>query len=210
MRPLNGPFTQGFNRRHRRVGHVFQGRFKAILVERETHLLELCRYVVLNPVRAHLVDQPEDWAWSSYGATAGLEPSPPFLDVGWTWEQFGVRPATAQRRYQTFVAEGLGKPGPWEHLRGQLYLGSETFVTKHQPGQSLKEISRQQTVAVRPRLSTLLPKQDTPRQAIAGAYRTHGYQMREIADYLGLHYSTVSRRIRQAEEDGTSLKNLTL
>jgi len=55
-----------------------------------------------------------------------------------------------------------------------------------------------------------LPKKDTPRQAIAEAYRTHGYQMREIADYLGLHYSTVSRRIRQAEEDGTSLKNLTL
>ena len=101
------------------------------------------------------------------------------------------------------MAEGLGKPGPWEHLRGQLYLGSETFVTKHQPGQSLKEISRQQTVAVRPRLSTLLPKKDTPRQAIAEAYRTHGYQMREIADYLGLNYSTVSRRIRQAEEDGT-------
>jgi len=203
MRQLNGPYTQGFNRRHQRVGHVFQGRFKAILVERESHLLELCRYVVLNPVRAHLVDQPEDWAWSNYRATAGLEPCPLFLDVAWTWEHFGVRPATAQRRYQTFVAQGIGKPGPWEHLRGQVYLGDEAFVAAHQPGRTLKEISRRQTQSVRPRLSTLLPKKDTQRQAIAEAYRTHGYQMREIADYLSLHYSTVSRRIRQAEEEGT-------
>lgn len=104
-------FTQVFNRRHRRVGNVFQRRSKAILVE---HLLELNRYVVLNPVRAHLVNQPKDWAWSSYRATAGLEPIPPFPDVGWTWEQFRVRPARAQRHYQTFLANGLGKPGPWE------------------------------------------------------------------------------------------------
>ena len=92
MRQLNGPYTQGYNRRHRRVGHVFQGRFKAILVEREVHLLELCRYVVLNPVRAHLVDHPEDWAWSNYRATAGLESGPPFLHIAWTWNSLGSVP----------------------------------------------------------------------------------------------------------------------
>lgn len=201
MRQLNGPYTQGFNRRHRRAGHVFQGRFKAILVERDAHLLELCRYVVLNPVRAHMVDHPEDWVWSNYRATAGLAACPPFLDVAWTWEQFGVRPTSAQRRYQIFVAEGIGKPGPWEHLRGQLYLGDEAFVAEHQPGRSRKEIARRQTQAVRPRLSTLLSRTDTPLKAIAEAYRTHGYQMREIAECLGVHYSTVSRRIRQAEKE---------
>jgi len=203
MRQLNGPYTQGFNRRHRRVGHVFQGRFKAILVERDAHLLELCRYVVLNPVRAQLVEQPADWVWSNYRATAGLEPCPPFLEVAWTWEQFGVRPTTAQRRYQTFVAHGIGKPGPWEHLRGQLYLGDDRFVAKHQPGQALKEITRQQTHPIRPRLSALLRRKNTPKQALADAYRTHGYRMREIADHLGLHYSTVSRWIRQAELETT-------
>jgi putative transposase len=104
---------KGSNRRHRRIGHVFQGRVKAILVERDAHWLELCRYVVLNPVRAQLVDQPGDWVWSNYRATAGLTACPPFLDVAWTWEQFGIRPASAQRRYPTFVAEGIGKPGPW-------------------------------------------------------------------------------------------------
>ena len=201
MRQLNGPYTQGFNRRHRRVGHVFQGRFKAILVEREAHLLELCRYVVLNPVRAQLVEQPDDWVWSNYRATAGLEPCPSFLEVAWTWEQFGVRPTTAQRRYQTFVAQGIGKPGPWEHLQGQLYLGGDRFVAKHQPGRALKEIARRQTHPVRPRLSALLPRKNISKQALAEAYRTHGYQMREIGDHLGLHYSTVSRWIRQAEQE---------
>jgi len=114
MRQLNGPYTQGFNRRHRQVGHVFQGRYKAILVEREAHFLALCRYVVLNPVRARLVAQPEDWAWSSYRATAGLAEGPPYLTVEGIWEQFGARPTMAIRRYRAFVAEGIGEQGPWD------------------------------------------------------------------------------------------------
>jgi REP element-mobilizing transposase RayT len=81
MRHLNGVYTQGFNRRHMRVGHVLQGRFKSIVVEKESHLLELARYVVLNPVRAKMVRSARDWPWSSYRATAGLGVAPPFLDV---------------------------------------------------------------------------------------------------------------------------------
>lgn len=73
MRQLNGVYTQAFNRNHGRVGHLFQGRFKAILVEKDAYLLELCRYVVLNPVRANMVQRAKDWKWSSYRATAGLE-----------------------------------------------------------------------------------------------------------------------------------------
>jgi putative transposase len=79
MRDLNGIYTQAFNRRHRRPGHVFQDRFKAILVERDSHLLELCRYVVLNPVRARMVRDAADWPWSSYAATAGLAEAPAWL-----------------------------------------------------------------------------------------------------------------------------------
>jgi putative transposase len=78
LRHLNGVYTQAFNRRHRRVGHLFQGRYKAIVVEKEAYLLELCRYVVLNPVRAKLVTQSQVWRWSSYRATAGLEEVPPW------------------------------------------------------------------------------------------------------------------------------------
>jgi REP element-mobilizing transposase RayT len=71
MRQLNGVYTQAANQRHHRVGHLFQGRFKGILVDKEAYLLELSRYVVLNPVRAGMVESPEQWPWSSYRAMKG-------------------------------------------------------------------------------------------------------------------------------------------
>jgi putative transposase len=73
MRQLNGIYTQKYNWKHHRTGHVFQGRYKAIIVDRDAYLLEVCRYVVLNPVRAHAVEKIEDWKWSSYRATASLD-----------------------------------------------------------------------------------------------------------------------------------------
>ena len=81
MRHINGVYTQSFNRRHDKVGHLFQGRFKAILVDRDAYLLEVCRYVDLNPVRARLVRKPEAWAWSSYRAHVGQTPAPAWLDT---------------------------------------------------------------------------------------------------------------------------------
>jgi hypothetical protein len=128
MRQLNGIYTQKFNRRHARVGHLFQGRFKGILIEREAHLLEVLRYVVLNPVRAGLVDAAEDWPWSSYRATAGDERPPGWLATAWTLAQFSGTEELARRRYRDFVAEGRGAPRLWAAVRGQIYLGSETFV----------------------------------------------------------------------------------
>jgi REP element-mobilizing transposase RayT len=81
MRHINGVYTQAFNRQHNKVGHLFQDRFKAILVDRDAYLLEVCRYVELNPARANLVKKPEAWAWSSYRAHVGLETSPVWLDT---------------------------------------------------------------------------------------------------------------------------------
>lgn len=98
MHVLNGRYTQKFNRRHRRAGHVLEGRFKAILVEKEAHLLELHRYIVLNPVRAGLVSRPEDWSWSSYRATCGLRRRPGWLEVRWTLAQFGGAPRRQSAR----------------------------------------------------------------------------------------------------------------
>ena len=91
MRQLNGVFTQRFNRAHQRVGHVFQGRYKSILVERDAYLLELARYVVLNPVRARMVRTADEWPWSSYRATSGLSSAPNWLNVTWTLAAFGQR-----------------------------------------------------------------------------------------------------------------------
>ena len=114
MRQLNGVYTQVFNRRHRRVGHVLQGRFKAIVVEREGYLLELCRYVVLNPVRAGLIRQPNTYPWSSYRATAGLASAPACLTVDWLLSQFGRQRSAAtfscKRRYSATVRLSSSNP----------------------------------------------------------------------------------------------------
>ncbi len=128
MRQLNGVYTQRFNRRHQRVGHLFQGRFKAILVERDSHLLELARYVVLNPVRAGIVAEASLYPWSSCAATLGIATRPPWLTVQWILGQFGRNAAESRRRYAAFVADGVGAASPWKKLRGQVVLGSAAFA----------------------------------------------------------------------------------
>lgn len=125
---LNGRFTQYFNRRHKRSGHLFQGRFKAILVERESHLLELVRYVVLNPVRARMVESAGAWPWSNYRATAGRWHGQKWLEVDWTLRQFSSRKDRSREAYRRFVSEGKGLPSPLRQVTGQIYLGGERFL----------------------------------------------------------------------------------
>lgn len=201
MRQLNGVYTQGFNRIHGRVGHVFQGRYKAILVEKEAHLLELCRYVVLNPVRVKAQRRVDAWRWSSYRATAGLAPVPPFLTVEWVLGHFGRQRRAAQARYRAFVREGVWKR-PWEDLRGQIYLGSERFIERLTKGvKKIPEVPRAQWRAVRPPLAEILHKRGAA--GIGIAYHEHGYRLREIGEQLGVHYATVSRRLRAWEKKKT-------
>jgi len=108
MRQLNGVYTQLFNKRHQRTGHLFQGRYKSILIEKDSYLLEVCRYVVLNPVRAGMVERPEEWKWSSYRATAGRETPARCLRVDWVLGQFSHKRAKAERAYRQFVTWGDG------------------------------------------------------------------------------------------------------
>jgi REP element-mobilizing transposase RayT len=215
MRQLNGVYTQAFNRRHGRVGHVLQGRFKAIVVDRDSYLLELCRYVVLNPVRARSTRKPDTYSWSSYRATAGLTPTPSFLTIDWLLSQFGRQRPGAQRKYRAFVAEGRGLGSPWEEVRGQVLLGSERFVERLTPGlrdkRSLKEIPRQQRFADRPKLSHLFSarsRADHARrnEAIRRAYLEHGYSLSEISQAVELHYSTISRIVNPQEAGDAQLK----
>ena len=105
IRRLNGEYGQWWNRRHSRVGHVFQGRFKDQIVDRQAYLLTLCRYVVLNPVRAGLVAEPSKWSWSSYRATAGLGPAPGFVAVDATLKMFGANNRDCLERYIEFIHE---------------------------------------------------------------------------------------------------------
>jgi hypothetical protein len=105
MRQLNGVYTQQFNRNHNRVGHVYQGRYKAILVEKESYLLELSRYVVLNPVRAGMVKNIDHWPWSSYPAMIGKSGCPEWLQADWMLGQFGDRRKLAIAAYMWTLFE---------------------------------------------------------------------------------------------------------
>ena len=208
MRQLNGIYTQSFNRRHRRVGHVLQGRFKAILVDKDSYLLELSRYIVLNPVRAKMVKHPNHYAWSSYRATAGLSGAPELLTRDWLLAQFGRQRRTAEKRYRQFVAEGIGQPSPWNQLTGQVLLGSEAFVKKMarklKAAETLLEIPRRQRFATRPRLTTLFPAGDFKDKGardriIRQAHREYGYTLSEIGRKLDLHYTTISKVVNRDE-----------
>ena len=208
MRHLNAVYTQGFNRRHELVGHVLQGRYKSILVERDRHLLELTRYVVLNPVRAGFVKSPELWSWSSYRATAGLEPVPEFLEIRWLLSQFADDPKRAVEEYRAFVAAGASAD-PWRNLQGSI-LGSERFVENMEPllkekNQS-KEYARREKAVTRPPLGRLFSADDdktTRNRKIHDAVRKYEYTLKEVADHLGLHYTTVSVVAKKvAEETG--------
>lgn len=129
MHSLNARYSQQFNRRHERAGHVLEGRFKAILVQKQAHLLELHRYIVLNPVRAGLVRHAAEWRWSNYRATSGAVAPPPWLDVGSTLSLFSSFGSGATGAYARFVGEGLLSPGsPLDAVCRQIYLGDRRFL----------------------------------------------------------------------------------
>ena len=142
MRQLNGVYAQRLNDRYGRSGHLFGGRYKALLVQGNAHLLELARYVVLNPVRAGICARPEHYRWSSYRATAGLEPQPHFRETPWTLSQFGADRKNARARHRAFVAARIGLPPP-EPLGG-IYVGDEDFARRHRDHKRASEVPRQQ------------------------------------------------------------------
>ncbi len=119
MRHLNGIYTQRYNRRHKRPGHLFQGRFKAILVEKENYLLELCRYVVLNPVRARMLETPEQWAWSSYRATAGFDIKIDCLTTEWIVDLFSQKRNEAQKGISDLSQRECSKRPPGKNFKGR-------------------------------------------------------------------------------------------
>ncbi len=197
MRQLNGTHTQRFNRAHGRVGHVFQGRYKAVLVEKEAHMMELSRYVVLNPVRAGMVEAAGDWRWSSYRATAGLTEAPTLSATDLPRARFGREPAAARAAYRRFVADGVGGASPWEELRHQVLLGGEAFVERMagllEGGRLSPEVPRpQRRIAAKP-LSEYETEAAGRDEAIRAAWRSGTYGLAEMAEHFGLHYSWVSR-----------------
>jgi len=202
MRQLNGVYTQRFNRQHGRVGHVFQGRYKAIIVQKEAYLLELARYVVLNPVRAGRVRTPDEWRWSSYRATAGLDDIPRWLTTDWLLAALAEQRGEARRRYVAFVAAGKNQPKPWEQVQNQIFLGSEAYVASLQrsinadvPLREIPAIQRRP----QPKPLAQVAQGHERDEAIFHAYVSGGYSLKAIGDHFGLHYSRVSRIVKQQQ-----------
>lgn len=200
MRQLNGMYTQASNRRHGRTGHLFQGRFKSILVDKDSYLLELTRYVVLNPVRAKMVKKPGEYKWSSYRAMTGEEASPEWLATDGLLMQFSKQRAVARRRYIQYVEEGISKVSVWENLRQQIYLGDEHFIDRIQARVKVEgdELSIPKVQRRKPALTleTITSRQTDRNNAIIEAYATGAYSYREIAEHHGIHLATVGRIVR--------------
>jgi len=224
MRRLNGVYTQAFNRRHDRVGHVLQGRYKSIVVDKDTHLLELVRYVVLNPVRAGVVDSPAQWPWSSYLPTVGKVACPGWLAADRVLELFGADQTQARRAYARFVAEGSGAPAPWRELKGQMFLGSDAFharMEKLLAGQPSRGVARRQLGPARPSVQRVLhavakahglPSAAVLDREIPAAFRHAVYLLRrranlslsEVAELAGVTIGRVSQiqtAVEAAEPD---------
>lgn len=201
MRQLNGVYTQYVNREHGRAGHLLQGRYKAILVEKDSHLLELARYVVLNPVRAEMVRAAKDWPWSSYRATAGMVAKPAWLTTDWLLQGFGTDREQAAAAYRRFVAEGRGQPSPWAALRNQIYLGSEAFVERMQgriaPNQSLEGVPRAQKLPAKLPLETFAKQTASRDECMARAYHSGHYSLAEIGGFFGVSHTTVARAAKK-------------
>ncbi len=205
MRQLNGVYTQLFNKRHQRTGHLFQGRYKSILIQKDSHLLEVCRYVVLNPVRARMVERPEAWKWSSYRATVGKESPAPCLTTDWVLGQFSRKRTAAEQKYRQFVEWGIGKETIWREVKGQSILGEDDFVEglishikKHQ---NIPEIPKSHRYVNRPSLDKIFPKNvilDKRKRdkKIIDAVQKYGYTQQQIAAHLSMHYSTISNLVR--------------
>ena len=201
MRQLNGVYTQRFNRKHKRVGHVFQGRYKAILVQKDSYLHKFARYIVLNPVRAEMVRSAKDWPWSSYRATADMVDGPAWLTTDPILSIFGQHRAQAVEAYRAFVVAGRNQPSPWGKLRNQIFLGSERFVEKMQrqlaSDRDLSEVPAAQRRKSAKPLEHYARKFADRDTAIVQAYASGGYGVKERPYVLNAEYGIAGFRARE-------------
>jgi putative transposase len=194
MREVNGVYTQSFNRRHDRVGHVLQGRYKAVLVDKDSYLLELSRYIVLNPVRSGLCATAADWPWSSYRAVMGNAVAPRMLATVKTLALFAADCRAARSGFFDFVAQGVGASLP--ETNRQLFLGNDEFAERMTTRAETpsREVPRNQRA--RKSLAQYAHAAADRDSAIRAAYASGAYTLKAIGDYFGLHYATVSRIAR--------------
>jgi putative transposase len=205
MQQLNSSYSQWFNRRHDRVGHVLQGRFRSLVLDDESYLRRVVRYIVLNPVRARLVEDPSQWRWSSYRATAGLEAPPPFLSLDRVWRSFDIDGVSPQQRFADFVAAASSRVG--SPPDGSIVVGSAALIQRIDaaiaPHRDTVDLLYADRFACRPPLATLfVGARDAAAldRAMHAAFTRHAYTLTEIGQCVGRPASTVWRRIQRAAE----------
>ena len=204
MRQLNGIYTQKFNRKNRKSGNVFQGRFKAVVIEKDEYLLDICRHVVTLAQRDGSAKNINTYKWSSYRATAGTTDVPDFLDVDWIHSQFAKRTKNAQEKYRDYI-KGAKKAGnPLDKVKGQILLGNDKFIEQMTlmliKGRNKEDVPKWQRHIKRPPLDEVFKgiegksvKQRN--RKVKEAHSKHGYTLKDIGQYLGLHYTSISRII---------------
>ena len=200
---LNGVYAQWWNKRHKRLGHVLAGRFRAQLVQRDGYFLEVCRYVVLNAVRAGLVGNVEDWTWSSYAATAGLAPCPQWLT---TRMILGARSAATRQEYRAFIAAGIPESELAAAIRSPVpIVGSDGFAAAHRDlieQADPTEVTRRDRSIGCPTLADVFEGVRDKRERnlrIREARDRFCYRLSEIAAHVRLHYGSVSRIVSAAD-----------
>ncbi len=200
MRQLNGVYTQHYNRRHSEEGSVFKGRFKSVLFEKDSYLLPLCRHVVLNPVRIGSPGVLNSFRWSSHRAMSGGVRKPAYLETNSVLGHFGKREKDSQKKYQSYIKQGIGSESPLDQRSYQVLLGGARFLSEMQPilnGERMAKRGPKQAKRRRS-LNALFKNVSSGTRMernglIKKAHVDYSYTLMEIGEHLGLHYTTVSK-----------------
>lgn len=195
MQQVNSAYCGWFNRRHGRVGHVLQGRYKAQIVEGGESSMRVLRYVMLNPVAAGLVARAAEWPWSSFRFTAGMDSTPTFLTLDDVWQTFDPTDrVNAQHSFQTFVDGDAVRAEPSHGL----LVGSDDFIRSFGPLLSRHRENREfihaERFAARPSLRDLIPqikRGSELHRAVSSAFHVHAFTLREIAEHVAVSPSAV-------------------
>lgn len=232
MHGINGVYTGYFNRRHVRCGHLFQGRYKGILVDKDAYLVELSRYVHLNPVRAEIVEKPEYYTWSSYTTYIGKEKEHPWIEYSWVLGQFDKDKEIARKKYRKYIEEPVHKDNLAQELSGQIILGGERFIEKIRDMFKGKSISKE--VVERERVTKNIMPEDIIKKVTKAFGVTRDFidnraernnPVRKAAMYLvykycnmgnreagkifgGIHYSAIRKAYVRFEEELAKDKEL--
>lgn len=206
MRHINGAYTTSFNTKRRRVGHLLQGRYKAILVEADLYAQELSRCIHLNPVRAGMANSPQDYMWSSYCSYIGKRKPPDWLSRDMILGNFGRKLSEAERRYRDFVESAIrGQKDPLREVVSSTLLGSEEFVRAVREKYLKGRKAERDVPAVRKLLA--LPSTERVLEAVDAAckdgvlakqvklyllHRYSGQKLKEIGGRFGISESGVS------------------